>query len=741
MAEESTNPNEEAEGESVSRRDAMRALGIAGAAAVAGGIAGTASQAIAASRVDPTGRALRKPWVPGAERFATREERWRATSCACAAACGLRVRVVEGRAVRIEGHPDHPVNRGGIGVTALTEVERLYGPRRLRGPLARAGDTLVPEGWDTALGRLGTHLAEIRKRGAPEELVFISGRARSVERDLIARFCESFGTPNTVFLDDACSPLPQAMAETTGFAEEPAFDWSAAHYVLSLETGAFDDPCRATYLTRIVAEMRRDRPGTHATIVHASPTFDRSAHVADEWIRTRPGTAGALALGICHVLVREHLFDAGFIAGQTTGFDAFAKWVLDAHAPERAASIVGIDGQTIVRLARALALRRPAFVLGDARTFAFSNGRETALAVLAVNALLGAPGSLVRPESVPPLAVWPRLEPDETARAALARVRVDGARTDRFPRALSVPAALPERLLAKPPAVVVLDRVSLESLPRPSQWRRALTGAPFVVSTSPFEDESTRASHLVLPDHTLLEGWGATTSSVGLRAAIVGVRRPVVQALFDTRGTADVLLDVARRIGEPVAHALPWPSFRDALDTRLLGLHAQKRGSIVTDAATDFLHRLYDAGFWFDPAPDERPLASFAFVVAEPGAAFRGDEAAFPLVLLPDLRKPVADGPSWRRLIRARPRTTTSSLQASLHPESAQGVADGEAVMVETPFGAVSAAARLDRRMAPGVIALETNAPAMELFSAEPAPVTGVLPLAATRARIAKRAS
>jgi anaerobic selenocysteine-containing dehydrogenase len=734
MSDETPKPTPHAMPEQLTRRAALRGIGLVGASAIVGGAAGEVAN-LRTTRPDATGLALRKPYVPGAERFSTHEQRWITTSCDCPSACGLRVRVVEGRAVRIEGNPEHPVSRGGASAVALAELEGLYDPRRVAGPLVREGARLVPSAWERSIAQLADRLAELRRRGAPEELVVISGRHRGASRDLLERFCRAFGTPNFVALGDS-SPLAQAMASATGIAEDPVFDWQAAHYVLMLDAGVFDDSCRSTFVTRAVAEIRREREGSHASLAAAGPTFDLSAYNADEWIRTKPGSSCALCLGICHVLVRDALYDAGFVRERTTGFSDFARWILEAFPPERAASVAGVEPRAIVRLAHALAARRPSFVFADEKTCSCSNGRETALAVLSANALLGALGSVVGLAPEPPLARWPEIAADDVARAALGRPRVDGAGA-RYPHARSAPAALPEALLAKRASVVVFDAVPPSALPS-SRWRHALEAVPFVVSLSPFLDEpAASAAHLVLPDHTLLESWGDTVASTVLGAAVVGVRRPAVQPLHDTRAAGDVFLDVARRLGDPIATAMPWHSLREALELRLRGLSDSKRGSIARGGVAS----LFDAGFWADPDPPRRTVERFAFAIADAVPAWRGDPQAFPLALLAHASLADPTRGSWLRVVRSRPHAPTTAGYASIHPESAGGVHDGEPITLETPFGAVATIARLDPRMAPGCIAIVATAEIVDILSPEPAPLTGVMPLAATRARIVGRRS
>src|SRR5690606_11182568 len=125
----------------LSRRAALLGLGaLGGSAAVA-----SCKTEWAPPAKDPFGRARAKPYVPGAEAWSTGEERFATTSCGqCPAGCGIRVRVVEGRAVRIEGSELNPLNGGGIGPRGLSGLQVLYDPDRITGPMIRSKGKLVP---------------------------------------------------------------------------------------------------------------------------------------------------------------------------------------------------------------------------------------------------------------------------------------------------------------------------------------------------------------------------------------------------------------------------------------------------------------------------------------------------------------------------------------------------------------------------------------------------------------------
>lgn len=713
---------------SLSRRGALGVLG-AGAAAAAGCRRGWTPPAS-----DPTARAIAKPDVPGADLYSTGEERWFVSSCGqCPAACGIRVRVVEGRAVRIEGHPDNPLNRGGIGPRGLAALQGLYDPDRITGPLARRGGVLVPIGWDEALAELAAALTALRARGEPERLLVWCGQERGVVHDLLVRLARAYGTPN--FIDGRAGRsgvLARAMALTAGVAEVPVYGWEQAGCVLSLEAGLVEDSCQSVYFTRMAAHRKRDRG---ARLIHLGPMLDLCAYNADEWIRVHPGTSGAVALGIARLLL-----DAGSLpADRVDGAGPFRDFVA-GFTPDRVAALSGITPRALERLATALWDERPAFAVVDERSVACSNGLDTALAAMALNAVLGAFWSNgVTAAPAVPLRDWPEIDLDELARAGLAHPRLDGA--ERFPGAGSVHEALPEAIAAHPPAIALLHHANpLHARQQPARWRRAFRAIPKVVSFSPYRDETVdEVADLVLPDHTFLERWEIAVPAPALDRAILGVRVPVIAPVHDTRATGDVLLDITARLGGAVADALPWRSFRAASEERL-------------DVTVD----RYRDGYWSPGAPPAAPPLRVALHARYAEPTWYGDPAVYPLRLIAYRPLGYAEGSGanlpWLRTLRPRPGARPWMFAARVHPDSAPGRADDEMVTIESEWGRIRAPLQLDESVDPGCIAVPMGAGhtafgryakgfganVLELVRPGPAPDTGADLLCATRVRIAK---
>jgi anaerobic selenocysteine-containing dehydrogenase len=705
----------------------------------------------------PFSQALDKPPVPGAERYGTFEERWVNTSCAqCPAGCGIRVRVVEGRAVRIEGNPANPLNRGGIGPRGLAGLQVLYDADRLTGPMRRDGDRLVPVSWTDALATLSSALAGLRAAGRPERLLVWSGAERGMVHELLARFARVYGTPN--FVEGTRSAvISQAMEAALGAYTLPAFDWGGARHVLSLGAGLLEDSCQAVYFTRAAAELRRGR-GERARIIHAGPIYDLSAHNADEWVQIAPGSVGAFALGLAHVMVRDGTFARDFVRDQTDGFEAFAA-SLDGFAPAQVAAITGVPEATIERLAAELAGSGAAFAVVDERSVSFSNGVDNAHAALALNALLGAVGrdpAGLFVEQTPPYASWPDAALDATATAGRATPRRDGAGSAGFPSARAIHEHLPDAFAGvAPPEIALLYHVNPAwARAQPARWRDALARIPMIVSFSPFLDE-TVAEHadLVLPDHTYLERWEDAGAAPGAGRPVAGIRRPVVEPLLDTRATGDVVIALAQAIGAPVAGAFPWSSFAAAMEERFVGLYAAHRGSIDAKGERELIARLYETGFWadLDAAPEPR---RFTFHAGWDAPRWDGDPERYPLALIAYRPLGYAEGSGanqpWLRMLQSRPWQEAFTTPAHVHPDDAPGLRDGERVTITSPSGSIEVPIRLDPRMRPGCIAVPlggghtafgrwaegVGANVMTLLPSRPAPRSGANAICTTRVRL-----
>lgn len=527
-------------------------------------------------------------------------ERWITTACTlCPGGCGARVRVIDTRAVKLEGNAFHPVTAGGLCPVGQAALQSLYSPDRVKGPLKRAGERGAgqwePVSWDEALATVSAQLAALRERGEPHGLVLVMGKSQGLLPDLLRRFARAFGTPNVV---EAADPDPGATALwlAQGIRAPVAYDLENARYILSFGMPVVDGWWAPVRQILALAGVRQGAPGRRGKLVQIEPRFSPTAARADEWIPIKPGTEGALALGLAHVLVADLLFDRRFVAEHTFGYEdwtdaqgrehlGFRTLLIREYTPAAVAEITGVPPETIRRLAHEFAMFGPGVAIGPG--IGHPRCVETALTIHALNAVAGGidrvGGALVARSA--PAPGWPEVQPDPEAWRGLAMPRLDGAGEELLLAESSL-AGLAEAMRRGEPypaRALFLWRVNPAfTQPSPQRFVEALSQVPFSVSFSSFLDESARYADLILPDHVFLEAWEHVAPPPGLPYPVVTLGQPVVEPLYDTRHAGDVVLGLAAALGGSVREALPQRDFREILTAYARELYRSRRGMVFS---------------------------------------------------------------------------------------------------------------------------------------------------------------
>ncbi|MFQ5804680.1 MAG: molybdopterin-dependent oxidoreductase, partial [Candidatus Methylomirabilales bacterium] len=244
-------------------------------------------------------------WPPG-------PETWIASVCQqCPGGCGINVRVIDGRAIKIEGLPFHPINRGTLCAVGHTGLQVLYDPDRIKGPMRRVGGRGSSKwqslSWDEAIQMVAARLAEIRGRDESHTVAILAGRPRGIMDLLLARFLEAYGSPN--YIRNSCDGTNKAILLTQGIDTQVTYDLEQSNFILSFGYSLVETGWAPVLAQRTYGYLRQERPGAKAKIVQVEPRLSVTAAKADEWVPIKPGTDGALALGIAHVIIREGLYD------------------------------------------------------------------------------------------------------------------------------------------------------------------------------------------------------------------------------------------------------------------------------------------------------------------------------------------------------------------------------------------------------------------------------------------------
>src|SRR5688500_16474466 len=335
---------------------------------------------------------------------------WKPSVCPlCPSGCGLTVRVMaadadvvrDGKAgvvqimaaKKLEGSASHPVNRGGLCARGQAAIQVTYHPDRITQPLKRSGERgdgrYEAISWDDAIAEVAGKLNDLQTGGNPRALACVARPTSGHRGVLIAEFLRAFGAaaPLTyeLFGDDV---LRRANGIAFGRAQLPTFDLANARHVLSFGAdflGTWNAPVSHA---RSFGEMRRGRAGIRGSFVQIESRMSQTGATADEWVPVRPGTDAVLALGIAHVIMRDKLRPAvsgGRIAGVIDEWNSG----LASYAPEEVERVTGVAAARVERLAREFAERAPALAIIRGAPLAQTNGLFNAVAVNALNTLVG----------------------------------------------------------------------------------------------------------------------------------------------------------------------------------------------------------------------------------------------------------------------------------------------------------------------------------------------------------------
>lgn len=643
---------------------------------------------------------------------------WKPSVCPlCPGGCGLTVRVMaadvdvvcDGRAgivrravaKQLVGQPAHPINQGGLCPRGHAAVQVTYHPDRIAQPLLRAGSRgdgrYVSIPWEEAVAKLVAELDALASSGRQDAVRFLAPGGHSRRHRLVERFLGAFGAPPPLrvelFDDDV---VRRANALSFGRARLPTIDLPRARLVLSFGAdllGTWNSPVSQAAGYGV---MRQPQGGVRGTLIQVEPRLSLTGANADEWIPVRPGTEGALALGLAHVILAEGLEVRGDAARAGALIEGWNEG-LPGFGPGEVEAMTGLPARRIVELARHLSGTTPAVAIAAGAPLAQTNGLFTALAVNALHALVG---GVDRPGG---LFFMPEI--DQAAPAVADRQTSGTPSLDRL--AASILDA-PET----PVALVLIDGVN-PVFTAPPRWRvsEALTRVPFIVSFGSFLDETSVLADLILPDHSFLESWVDSLPESGALTAVAGVAPPVMQPLHDTRAMPDVLLEVSRRLARPLADALPWDSFEAMLADAFRSLPPP---AADRDPWTEAVAR---GGWWGEAPAVEAPSADGSDAAGHRPLAFReaafdGDPRQYPYHLVPFPSLAFFDG-SLAHLpwLQELPDPLTSAMWSSwvemnVDAAAGLGIARGDIVEISSSQGSIRAPAIPSPGLAPDVVAM-----------------------------------
>jgi anaerobic selenocysteine-containing dehydrogenase len=614
---------------------------------------------------------------------------WYASTCRqCPAGCGIIVRIMNGRALKIEGNPEHPLNRGKLCARGQAGLQVLYNPDRLPGPVSqveRNSREFQPLAWNEAINTLYSKV-----QAAGSAVAVWGGASMSSHLyDLFRRFTSAIGAQAPVLFDlyaafHGYHALQTDSHSLFGEAGLPAYDLSNADVVLSFGADILGTWLSATRYGLEYGEFRSQQLGKRGYLVQMEPRMTMTGAKADRWLPIRPGSEALVAQALIHLIANQAEGPADRIAR--------ARALASPVDLNQVASASDLTVDVLAELARTfITAERPLAIPGST----LSGQADATGGIAAVQALnliagtLGEPGGLL----LPPISPLPEVTRPASSSLEDVERLIERMRSDQVEMLLVHSAN---------PAYDLPDGFGLVE---------AISHVPFVVSFSPIIDETAVWADLVLPDRTYLESWGYQVVSPNFGTPVIGGQQPVVTPVFDARSTGDILLGIAKGI-PAAAKELPWIDEVEFLKETIGHLPPGAMGGSGSDLL--WARFLQHGGWWPDEVPEsvspaETPLLEQVEVMP---AQFQGNEQDYPYYLHLYMSELLSDGSGasqpWLQGSPAAMTTISWQTWVELNPTTANnlGVGNGDIVRITTPQGEIEAPVYIYPAIRPDTVAI-----------------------------------
>lgn len=665
----------------------------------------------------------------------------------CHGGCGQKLFVEDGKVVRVEGDESHPWNQGRSCPRVLALTQYMYHPDRITRPLKRVGERgegrFEPIGWDDAFDLCERRLRAIREQHGAESVIFVQGTGRDIGGALTL-LAYSFGSPNWVQLGlsgHSCyTPRLAAMkavmgdfcvADCSQFLERRYDDpqWRAPKVIITWGQNPTNGCPDGFFGHWIVDCMKR---GSRIIAVDPRNTWitGRAAH----HLQIRPGTDGALALGMLRVIIDEGLYDKAFVDAWVHGFDALSERVRQ-HSVEEVARTCEIEAGDIVAAARLFAKAKPSAIHWGVAVDMCADAPAVAHAILALSAITGnidIPGGQVIARPAQGVTAYP-FSTEELVKLygadLIKRLNEKRIGADTYPmvknfRAWAQPDKVVEQIESGKPypikaAWIQTSNVIGGQAARAEFHLKALQKLDFIAVVDLFHNPTTMAlADVVLPAATFAEkdsirAWWAPLAAIRKRVEV-----------GECKSDWEINFELAKRFNPDGMKK--WSTLADLFDERLRpsgATHAQlvgEGGFRMPPEGPSKPYRRHERGLL---RPDGKPgfatstgkievycetyqdwgLDPLPFYTEPPQSAVSTPELfkKYPLVMITGSRSQLYFHSEHRMIPWLRERMPDPTVE--IHPDTAKrfGIGDGEWIYLENDMGRVKRKAALTRKVKP----------------------------------------
>ncbi|WP_462136895.1 molybdopterin-dependent oxidoreductase [Candidatus Mycalebacterium sp.] len=635
MSDEIKNENGK---QGITRRDFLKVIGVTGGvAAASGGCSPEPVEQIIPYVIPPENT------IPGIPDY------YSSTCRECPAGCGVIVKTREGRAIKMEGDPDNPINSGALCASGQAALQGLYNPDRIKSPLAKnESGKFRPVTWKDAEKTVAEKIGELVSQGKGRRVVYLDGVSAGSYGELLNIWTGAIGARKYSYETFSHEPIKKANEIVFGLNSIPSYEIGKAEYLLSFGVDFLETWLSPIYNGKGFGSLREVKKGKTGKVVQVEPRMSMTGANADRMIQINPGTEIYLALAIANVMSRK------------TEAEDYLRQLVRQYTPEKVAEKTSVPVETINEIAEEMISKKSLAIGGGAATTA-SNATELLVAINILNYLSGNLNETINFADT--LAISSSTSYEE------------------------ITALIKDMQNGKVAALIIRGSNPVFSLPQSAGFAEAMKKVPFTVSFSPFMDETTQMCSLVMPDNHTLESWGDFRA----RAGFHGITQPAVSRVFNTKASGDVIISVSKQMKETA-------DLFAVTDYYSFMREYWKRLGTEISPGTPF------ETFWSETLKKGGvPMALSGGKTALSGRmrlfSFSGREADFhgdgDMYLMPFPSAKLYDGRGANKpWLQELPDSLTSVVWdswAELNPETAEamGVRTGSFVKIESPFGAV----------------------------------------------------
>lgn len=632
----------------------------------------------------------------------------------CNMYCGLDVYAENGKVVKVHGMQEHPVNN--ICVKGYAMPEWVHSSERLLNPLIKKHGKFEEASWDEALDFIANKLADLKPKYGAKTLVINTGNAciRTLGTAMLGRLTNLYGSRNITSGSSYCfTPRPMGDGLTVGT------------YISSSRTGktkcmvlwginpqdSYPPKADSIYAAR----------GRGAKLIVIDTRVIPLAKAADIYAQIRPGTDGALALGLLNVIIAEGLYDKAFVKEWTIGFDELVEHVKE-YTPQKVEAITWVPAEMIKAMARMIAANTPVSITLGVSMDHCTSGIQTIRAIAIISAITGSVDVSGGSIYFPPL-MTKKLGVEETLEEHWP-VGADYPLFTKFSMGEQTVSKVTEQIVSEKPypvkALIIQGSNPVVTWPNTNKVRKAFEKLELLVVVDPFMTDTAKMADVVLPCATFVEKEEIILIYMSHKpTSLVAKGRKVIEPIGNSWPDWKIWTELGKKMGYGKYFA--WESEReliedifeptnityDQLDQNPGGVYHvpqafrkyQVSGFPLTPSKKVEIYSQQMKDLGYDPLPTyHEPVES---PVSRPDLAEK-----YPLILNAGART-VAYVHSRFRNVPSLRKLVPEPL-VSIHSETAGklGISDGDLVKVESPRGAIEIKAEVTDKVHPGVVAI-----------------------------------